>query len=523
MSAPQTKTQRVEVMWLIGLCVVAAAVRFIGLGSQSFWLDETFTWKITGGSVSHVFSGVRDLESTPPLAYLLVWLSRQALGSSEFALRFFPALAGTLTVPAVWLGGRRLFGPRAGLFAAALTAVSPFMWWYSQDARAYSLAALMCALILAAFAYRMTGGGGLSLVAWGAASVGALVTQYSALAVVLATLGALLVFDRDRWKQVVGAALAPLIACAALLNLATTQAGHGMTDWIAGIPFGERAAQVFSQAWAGTAIGRFGAPLYLCAGVAIALIALLVVVGRRSVGESGRDLRRLGWTLLASFVLLTAILLLDGDRLLARYYIVIWPLAVIAAAGVAATVRPRTGLVAVAIACGAMAGLVARIDATPDLQGLDWRPIAKALGPSPLHGRLVVLQEYPYWQALSPYLPDLVPFGPKSGQYPVSVEVVTIMAGEPQSCWWCSARGVVGVAPSAKAVGFFPFASTIGAGRFLITSYRSSNPFLAERQRIPITGGVVAASLTPSLGSGAVLFQPWPGDPYITALLKRRK
>ena len=502
---------------------MATAIRFVGLGSQSFWLDETFTWKITGGSVSHVFSGVRELESTPPLAYLLVWLSRQALGSSEFALRFFPALAGTLTVPAVWLGGRRLFGPRAGLIAAALTAVSPFMWWYSQEARAYSLAALMCAFVLAAFAYRMTGGGVLSLVAWGAASVGALATQYSAVAVVLATLGALVVFDRDRWKQIAVAALAPLIACLALFNLATTQAGHGMTEWIAGIPFGERAAQVLSQAWAGTSIGRFGVPLYICAGIGIALVGVLVVVGRKSADQPDRNLRRVGWTLLAAFAVLTAILLLDGDRLLARYYIVIWPLAVVAAAGVTATVRPRTGLVAVAIACGVMAGLVARIEATPDLQRLDWRPVAKALGASPLHGRLVVLQKYPYWQALSPYLPGLVPFGYQSGQYPVSVEVVTIRAGESESCWWCSARGADGMAPSTKSVGFFPFASTIGAGRFLITSYRSSNPFLVERERIPITGQVVAASLTTTLGSGAVLYQPWPGDPYITALLKQGK
>jgi len=51
-----------------------------------------------------------------------------------------------LTVFAVYLLGKELFGWRAGLIASVLTAVSPYMVWYSQEARNYSLLMLLTTL-----------------------------------------------------------------------------------------------------------------------------------------------------------------------------------------------------------------------------------------------------------------------------------------------------------------------------------------------------------------------------------------
>jgi 4-amino-4-deoxy-L-arabinose transferase-like glycosyltransferase len=59
-------------------------------------------------------------------------------GDSEWALRFPSALAGALTVPAMaWLAARWL-GRDTVPAAAWLTAGSPFLVWYSQEARSYS-------------------------------------------------------------------------------------------------------------------------------------------------------------------------------------------------------------------------------------------------------------------------------------------------------------------------------------------------------------------------------------------------
>jgi 4-amino-4-deoxy-L-arabinose transferase-like glycosyltransferase len=51
-------------------------------------------------------------------------LSMLAFGRSLFALRLLPAIGGSLAVPALYLLGRRLFGPRVALIAAILLATS---------------------------------------------------------------------------------------------------------------------------------------------------------------------------------------------------------------------------------------------------------------------------------------------------------------------------------------------------------------------------------------------------------------
>jgi mannosyltransferase len=78
-----------------------------------------------------------------PLYYLLLrpWLA--VAGSGEFALRFFSAAMGVLAVPLVARLARRLPGaeawPALGLLAAVLVATSPYLVWYGQEGKMYTL------------------------------------------------------------------------------------------------------------------------------------------------------------------------------------------------------------------------------------------------------------------------------------------------------------------------------------------------------------------------------------------------
>src|SRR4029078_8536804 len=47
--------------------------------------------------------------------------------------------------------GSRAGSARAGLFAAALVAVNPLLWWYSQEGRAYALVVLLTGVATALF------------------------------------------------------------------------------------------------------------------------------------------------------------------------------------------------------------------------------------------------------------------------------------------------------------------------------------------------------------------------------------
>ena len=93
----------------------------------------------------------------PPLYFWFMhgWLK---LGSSEFWMRFPSTIFFTMTVPVVYVMGRTISTPRAGVYAAFLFATAPFLIHYAQEARSYamlaffgSVALMSTALILARY------------------------------------------------------------------------------------------------------------------------------------------------------------------------------------------------------------------------------------------------------------------------------------------------------------------------------------------------------------------------------------
>ena len=79
--------------------------------------------------------GVHTAEITPPLSFLLTWLTTR-LGESPELVRLPALVAGIAAIPLVYLLGVLTVGRRAALLGATLTALSPFMIFYSAEARA---------------------------------------------------------------------------------------------------------------------------------------------------------------------------------------------------------------------------------------------------------------------------------------------------------------------------------------------------------------------------------------------------
>ncbi len=134
-------------LWLVLSIVLASALRFFRLGTKSFWLDEAAS-AVLARVDGHVF--VRALihrEANMSLYYLLLrgWT---LLGSNEFVVRSLSVIAGVAAIPAIYLLGARLFGPRAGRVAALLLSVHTFHIRYSQEARAYTLSMLLAIVSL---------------------------------------------------------------------------------------------------------------------------------------------------------------------------------------------------------------------------------------------------------------------------------------------------------------------------------------------------------------------------------------
>ncbi len=126
----------------LAVILVSFGLRVYQLGAQSFWYDEGFSVWLARQPLPAVTLG----DFNPPLYYYVLHFWVRAAGTTEFAARYPSAFFGVLTVAVTFALGMALFGPAAGLAGAALAAVSPFLIWYSQEARMYALAVLLALL-----------------------------------------------------------------------------------------------------------------------------------------------------------------------------------------------------------------------------------------------------------------------------------------------------------------------------------------------------------------------------------------
>ncbi len=122
---------------LLALALLVGLLRFWKLGAWSLWFDEAATY-------TDWYVGLYGGEIQNPLGYELVHRVVELLGGKpdEFALRFLPAVAGWLAIPAAYWAFRDLAGKRTAALVALLLAVSSWQVYWSQNARFYTLAEL---------------------------------------------------------------------------------------------------------------------------------------------------------------------------------------------------------------------------------------------------------------------------------------------------------------------------------------------------------------------------------------------
>jgi mannosyltransferase len=137
--------QRHELACVAILTLAAAGLRCFRLDARSLNLDEGFSVFLARANPEEFWRVIGRGELNMALYYVLLrgW-SHVATG--EFGWRLLSVLVGTLTVPAVYLLGRRVFGPGSAMVAALLLAVHPYAIQLSQTARAYSLVILLVTL-----------------------------------------------------------------------------------------------------------------------------------------------------------------------------------------------------------------------------------------------------------------------------------------------------------------------------------------------------------------------------------------
>lgn len=194
---PYSMTSRRFRQTLLALALLAFGLRAVSLTAQSFWRDEVdalcYAYEFPhlllrslspnravelttpcacpppplptewiAGTVRQRLLGLAGamIRQNGPLYYFFLrgWIA--LTGHTMYTLRYFSLLFGVLCAPLIAALGSRLLGRGVGTVAAALMAFSPYLVWYSQEVKMYTLVPFLVLLSLYGLRRAMDRGGG---------------------------------------------------------------------------------------------------------------------------------------------------------------------------------------------------------------------------------------------------------------------------------------------------------------------------------------------------------------------------
>lgn len=139
----------VTVVALVLLTLLAVAARYRAVAA-ALWLDEAQAVNIAHhpiGQIPHLLK----LDGSPPLYYVLLHAWMAVVGDTETRVHWLSIGFAALCVPVGWVGARLASGTRAAWLAAVLLTFNSFLSGYADQARMYTLLALLVLLAVAAF------------------------------------------------------------------------------------------------------------------------------------------------------------------------------------------------------------------------------------------------------------------------------------------------------------------------------------------------------------------------------------
>ena len=383
---------RSRAFWAVaGLTALGAVLRFATLGVQAYHHDEIVTAsRVLRVGFGHAMDAVGFSESAPPLYYALAWPWTQVVGNGEWGLRSLSAFAGVATIPVVYLIGRELRGARAGLLAAALVAVNPMLLWYSQEARAYSLLGLFCALSLLYCVRALQGErsgeeraeGKRDFVLWGVFSALALATHYFAIFPLLAEV---LLLAHRRGRAILSGLWIIGIALLLLAPLAIHQMSYGHAEWIGKFTLGHRLGEAvitFLTGETGDIIGRVEQPEPALLPLILVAVAFGLLVLRGSRGERrAASVPLMVAAVTVGIPFLLALASTSKDYVLARNLMpALVPFLLAVAVALTAERVRRLGTALAALLLAYSLGFCVWASTSADLQRPDWDAVAAHLG-----------------------------------------------------------------------------------------------------------------------------------------------
>src|SRR5581483_4334119 len=123
---------------LVAMMLIPIALSIFFFAGQSLRLDEAQSlWQTSRGFLDILTIVAGDVHV--PLYHELLHLWRLYFGNTITAARDMSLLFYLLNIPALYFLGKLAYNRATGLFAAFLLSISPFMNWYGNEIRMYTL------------------------------------------------------------------------------------------------------------------------------------------------------------------------------------------------------------------------------------------------------------------------------------------------------------------------------------------------------------------------------------------------
>jgi 4-amino-4-deoxy-L-arabinose transferase-like glycosyltransferase len=166
---------------LVGAITIGGLLLRLPSFNDSVMGDEISTYFIVvGHNLSQVLLLVHsNQETSPPLFFVLAWATKGILGNPVQSIRLVSLATGTAAIPLTFLLGLMTVGRRAGLVGATCVALSPYMIFYSSEARPYMLLLFLALLSTVALLRAVDTGRNKWWVAYAACSCAAAYTHYT--------------------------------------------------------------------------------------------------------------------------------------------------------------------------------------------------------------------------------------------------------------------------------------------------------------------------------------------------------
>lgn len=198
--------------------------------NAGFWIDEGLSVEIA----HHHWTAIPHLlrqDGSPPAYYMVLGLWIRVFGDGEQATHVLSLIFALGCIPLAFGAARAVFDRTTGLFCAILAALDPYLTYYGQETRMYTMAAFLSLIVVWAYVQGVLRGSR----AWTAGLVVSLAllvyTHNWGLFVCVGLAVTTAVFARERWRRFVLVAVGVAVLYAPWLTTLLFQARHTGAPW----------------------------------------------------------------------------------------------------------------------------------------------------------------------------------------------------------------------------------------------------------------------------------------------------